>query len=532
MDATAHGTRRAGTCKRLRGRLGLKSPLARRLVVSLVLVSSLLALILTLIQLYTDFRHEAASIREELLLIEKSFDESLTRSVWTLNDQQIMAQLDGIVDLPHIVSAYISIDGRTRWRQGLDPATLGLGRGSRLISHRFHLNTEYKGHQRDIGTVSIVASLDSVYKHLINKGVLILVANGFKTSVVVLVVFLLFQFMVTRRLDALARHAQAIELGEEPPPLPPSRPADDPRTDEIDHVVHALADMQQRLDAAYRDQAQLNTELRDEATRHEQSCRELAALSASLEDKVQERTQALRASNRELESFVYAVSHDLRAPLRSIIGFSQALEEDSSEIIGDEGRQHLQRVRASALRMGQLIDDLLKLSRISQGELRPRRVDLSAIAEKIAEQLRQADPERRVEFDIQPGIQAWGDPGLLRIALDNLLGNAWKYTAGCDIARIEFGCRREGERQICHVKDNGAGFDMRYAERLFVPFQRLHHQGEFPGEGIGLATVARVINRHGGQIWAEAEPHKGATFYFTLPEESGAKGRHRPNKET
>ncbi len=498
-------------------RLGLHSPLARRLVIGLVLVSSALALLITALQLYSDLRHETRAIHAELLQIEKSFGGSLRRSVWTLDERQIKAQLDGILALPHVEAAFIEVDGRVRWQRGRRPAEIRLGPGSRRLSHRFELVMRYKGRERHIGTVVIVASLEPVYRHLMGKAAFVLLGNGLKTLVVVGVVFLLFQLTVTRRLDALARHARALELGAAPPPLPPARPADDPRADEIDQLSHALHDMQARLTEAYQRLAGLNQELRRESERHRAACRDLSSLSERLEDEVKQRTRALQASNRELESFAYAVSHDLRAPLRSIDGFSLALQEDHAEQLDAEGMQYLQRVRDAAQRMGRLIEDLLQLSRISQSQLHSRHVDLSAIARDIVEHLRQGEPGRRVSVSIQPGLQAWGDPGLLRIALENLLGNAWKYTAGQDRAEIEFGCQVQDRQQVCHVRDNGAGFDMRYADKLFVPFQRLHQAGEFPGEGIGLATVARIINRHGGTLWAEAEPGRGATFYFTLP---------------
>ena len=228
------------------------------------------------------------------------------------------------------------------------------------------------------------------------------------------------------------------------------------------------------------------------------------------------RTVELEASNRELEAFTYSVSHDLRAPLRSIDGFSQALLVDYEAQLDEEGQDYLRRVRAAAQRMGQLIDDLLRMSRVTRAEMRREQVDLSAIVSDIAENLQQAQPERKVEFIIAPNITANGDPNLLRIVLDNLLGNAWKFTGTRALGRIEFATiLRDGE-QVYLVRDNGVGFDMEYGEKLFVPFQRLHAQTEFPGTGIGLALIKRIIERHGGRVWAEGELEKGATIYFTL----------------
>ncbi len=231
---------------------------------------------------------------------------------------------------------------------------------------------------------------------------------------------------------------------------------------------------------------------------------------------LQQRSDELAAANRELEAFSYSVSHDLRAPLRAIDGFSQALLEDCGERLDEVGHDYLRRVRAAAQRMATLIDDLLELSRVSRSRLQPAAVDLSRMAAEILADLQAHQPERRVAITIQPGLQAWGDPGLLRTALENLLGNAWKYTGRTAEARIEVGSESTQTDTVFHVRDNGAGFDMRYADKLFGAFQRLHHPSEFEGTGIGLATVQRIIHRHGGRIWAQSSPGEGASFFFTL----------------
>ena len=238
--------------------------------------------------------------------------------------------------------------------------------------------------------------------------------------------------------------------------------------------------------------------------------------SKDLEDANRE----LEGTNRELEAFSYSVSHDLRAPLRTIDGFSQILQEDYEDTLDDEGLDYLGRVRAASKHMATLIDDLLDLSRVGRRPLRREPVDLSRLAAGIIEEFRASQPGREVEFVVEEHLMAWGDMSLLKVALENLLGNAWKFTAREPEARIEFGAEQKPGpgflAPVYYVRDNGAGFDQAYSDRLFGAFQRLHGQEEFEGTGIGLATVARIVHRHGGRVWAEGRVGEGATFYFTL----------------
>jgi signal transduction histidine kinase len=235
-----------------------------------------------------------------------------------------------------------------------------------------------------------------------------------------------------------------------------------------------------------------------------------------LEQRVIERTTQLEAANKELEAFAYSVSHDLRAPLRSIDGFSEAILQGYGDQLDQQGRSDLQRVRAASQRMAQLIDDILNLSRVSRGEMRYEAVNLSTIARAIASELQSVAPERPVELSILDGVIATGDPRLLRVVLDNLLRNAWKFTEKHPTAKIEFGVSHSNGKPVYFVRDDGAGFDMAYAGKLFGAFQRLHAMTEFQGTGIGLATVQRIVHRHGGRVWAEGKVEQGAIFYFTL----------------
>ena len=252
-----------------------------------------------------------------------------------------------------------------------------------------------------------------------------------------------------------------------------------------------------------------------EGVRQQHVEEELERARDHLEEQVEERTSELKSLNEELESFNYSVAHDLRAPLRGIAGFSRVLLEDYGNVLDETAKRYLIRIQMGGERMGNLIDNLLELSRLSRENLVPRQANLTELAHEVAEQLLAQDPKRSVEFRIAEGIEAEADARLVMVVLENLFENAWKFTRDRHPAVIEFGALRQDDQVVCYLKDNGAGFDMTYANKLFVPFQRLHAD-EFEGTGIGLATVQRIIERHGGRIWAEGEEGKGATFFFTL----------------
>jgi light-regulated signal transduction histidine kinase (bacteriophytochrome) len=262
--------------------------------------------------------------------------------------------------------------------------------------------------------------------------------------------------------------------------------------------------------------AELMADLRAEIAERQQAEERAKAFNQGLRQAIVE----LTAVNQELEAFSYSVSHDLSAPLRSIDGFSQALLEDCLDQLDATGQDYLRRIRAASQRMGQLIDDLLALSRVTRSEMHLESVDLSRVASRICTALQQAHPKQQVDFAIQPGLRAQADPQLLQVVLENLLNNAWKFTSKHPQARIEFGAiSQANDIPIYFVRDDGVGFDMTYTDKLFGPFQRLHSMQEFPGNGIGLATVQRIVHRHGGRVWAEGAVERGATIYFTLAAE-------------
>jgi PAS domain S-box-containing protein len=235
-----------------------------------------------------------------------------------------------------------------------------------------------------------------------------------------------------------------------------------------------------------------------------------------LNEDLKQRAAQLEAANKELEAFSYSVSHDLRAPLRSIDGFSHVVLEDYGEQLPADARGYLERVRAAAQRMAVLIDDLLNLSRVTRTALQPKFINLSKMAEEIVRGLQESHPERQVTFSLPPDLMVEADPHLIHIVLENLLSNAWKFTSKREQAIVEFGQKQQTKERTFYVRDNGVGFDMAYADKLFGVFQRLHSVSEFPGTGVGLATVQRIISIHGGRVWAESAEGKGTTFYFTL----------------
>lgn len=595
-----------------------RSYIAQRLIIAIVLFSSSITLITTSLQIYSDYEENLEQINIYLQMIETSQLDSLTKSVWQIDEELIQLQLDGLLQLPSVERLEIIHRDEVHWSSGERQSEY-------IVEKNYPLEYTHLNRQHSIGSLTIVVSLSKVYYRLFRRAITILISNAVKTFLVAGFILFIFQYYVTRHLTGISRHVHDLEINNDIGVLKLKRRRQKKRRqDELDQVVAAINRMQLNLKQAFDDLQESETRFRafvetsndlvwaidrdnnytyaspalkeilgyepheiigkdslsiiskreekearnisrkimakpqsfkgiESATRHRNgnlvtlessgapifdtdqnfigyqgiarnvterkiSEKKLEEYRLHLEDEVKKRTLALETANKELEAFAYSVSHDLRAPLRTLDGFSLALLEDYGERLDDQGKDYLNRVRAGSQRMGNLIDDMLKLSRLTRGEMQYQAVDLTQIATGILEELKAREPERQVELILAQDQIVTGDKTLLTAALSNLLNNAWKFTSKTIDATIEFGIaeKKNDSKTTYFIRDNGAGFDQTYVEKIFGAFQRLHTANEFPGTGIGLAIVQRVIHRHDGRVWAEGSVENGATFYFTL----------------
>ena len=485
-------------------------PIKQKLTAMLVSISGLVLLLTSAAFAGYQYWSLRLATRDALAVRGRIIAANSTASLAFANDADAREILSALRTDQHIVAAVLYDKGGhvfAAYPVGAAPDVVPTAPGP--DGYRFERGlligfqpVEESGSRR-LGTLYLASDLGAIYDTFRLSGVI---------GLAVMAVALLAAYFLSRILQgtisepilALAETAKTVSTRQDYSVRAPKLGAD-----ELGTLTDSFNQMLGRI-------AQQNDELQRYATDLERRVDERTHELQERNDALRRNAAELLAANTELDAFAYSVSHDLRAPLRSIDGFSQILLEDYSGTLDAAGRESLQRVRAASQRMGTLIDDLLKLARVTRVEIRTEDVDLSGMAREIAAELQRATPERLVEFAIAPGLSARGDARLLRVALDNLLRNSWKYTAKQAQPRIEFASIAANGERAFMVRDNGAGFDMQYADKLFGVFQRLHSPAEFEGTGVGLATVRRIITRHGGRIWAEGVVDRGATFYFTL----------------
>ena len=491
-----------------------KYGVAKRLLLSILLFSSLVTLIATGIQFYLDFQRDVNAIERRLDEVETSYLKSIQASLWNMDIRQLELQLEGIMRLPDMRAVYL-VEVDTSIDQ---PLTLSYGeRSSRSTIIRtyplIHLMDDQT--ERQLGTLNIEANLEEIYDRLFQRGLYILFSQGIKTFLVSLFILLFIHRLVTRHLEHISDFVGNINLVDNTPLLSLNRPKQH-ISDELENVVRAFNTMRVRLSTAYSELYNVNTELTEDIAARQYAEREIKRLNEELEQRVTQRTSELEAANNELSSFCYSVSHDLRAPLRRIDGFRRMLIASYGDNIDDKSAHYFQRIEVGTQEMSDMIDSFLTLSRSTNTTLTLESIDLSGLVTQAIQRLQEKDPKRISNVIIQQGLCAEGDRRLLDILLANLIENAWKYTQHKDQSHIEFGVDSGQKSTVYFVRDNGAGFNMELAEHLLKPFTRLHTNDEYEGIGIGLATVQRIVARHGGRIWFDAKTDFGATFYFTL----------------
>ncbi|HEX4629215.1 MAG TPA: ATP-binding protein [Gemmatimonadales bacterium] len=492
-------------------------PIKQKLTAILLVISGLVLLLTSAAFVTSEVVRFRQTTLKNLSTLGRIIAANSTASLAFANEADAREILSALKAEPHVVAAGLyDKTGRLFARYPADltptalPSTPGPDgyrfEGGSLVGFAAVAQT---GDAR-LGTLYLESDMNAVYDTIRLSGV---IAAGVLALALVAAYVLakLFQGRISEPILALADTAAAVSARQDYSVRAPKLGAD-----ELGALTDAFNQMLGRIEEQERALRAGKEELQHYATELEQRVAERTHELEERNDALRQNTAELLAANAELDAFAYSVSHDLRAPLRSIDGFSQVLLEDYGGHLDKAGQDSLQRVRAATQRMGMLIDDLLKLARITRAEKRTEPVDLSAMAREIVGELERAAPDRRVDVTIADGLKTSGDSRLLRVALDNLLRNSWKYTAKQAHPRIEFGALEENGTRTFMVRDNGAGFDMQYADKLFGVFQRLHSAAEFEGTGVGLATVRRIITRHGGRIWAEGAIDRGATFYFTL----------------
>lgn len=492
-------------------------PLSKRLFFrqarNAILVALSLGVIISMIQILFDFRTEQKRINRTVIQVLNTAKASASQAAYSLNTELADRVVNGLFEYRPIYFAQINDDfGRqlaTRKRPAVEHDLEWL---SPLIDVDYGLYSVplyiQDNAKSNIGEMRVRVDRFLVAQNFIQRAGFVILTGIVRNCILAVFFGFLFYFTLGRPVMTTVGALSGIDPAEPGKNrlVAPRGHGDDELGLLTDKLNDILQNFQETLDERSLHEAELQ---KNQHTIHQ--------LNQRLEERVRQRTSELEAANKEMEAFTYSVSHDLRAPLRTIAGFSDILQDEYGKQMDEQAHHYLDRVRKGTHRMETLINDLLKLSRSTRGEMHPTSIDMSALVEEILEELQQTTPLRQVSLQVTPNIRCLADKRFIRLVLENLLSNAWKYTSKQENAEIIFGKIMEDKREIFFVQDNGAGFDMHYADKLFTPFQRLHSTREFDGTGVGLATVQHIIHRHGGDVWATAEIDKGATFYFTLP---------------
>ncbi|EME68749.1 sensor kinase silS [Paramagnetospirillum caucaseum] len=482
---------------------GRENRIGRRLIVLIVAFSSFLALLATGYQLFHEYRQQRADMDDQLENVG-IFLPPIVGSVWTFDERQITLALDALTRLAHVEYAEITTsDGRNVWKSGAV-------RSKRQITRQYALSREIRGEIRQIATLNVSASLDGIYDRLTSQAIAILVSNAVKTFLVAAFMYVIFSRLVTRRVEELARNVGSLV----PESLMSQASLFDERLgfpehgDEIDRLRWAYDNIARQLNLAVQDLHDRNDELRHEI--HERT---------RAESDLQQVIAELSRTNAELERFAYVAAHDLQEPVRGLVSFSQLLERKCAEALDGEAKDYLRFIINEALRMSNLVRDLLEYSKAGGAGLTLGEVDCAELMNTVLESLRPAIEQRHAQLHIGPLPKLRADQGQLHQVFHNLLGNALKYSGGETVPAVRVTAERDGEDGWRFaVTDNGIGIDPQYHDYVFEVFRRLHTGSAYPGTGIGLAICKRIVESHDGRMWLASTPGQGTTVFFTLPD--------------
>ncbi|WP_135081873.1 ATP-binding protein [Terasakiella sp. SH-1] len=477
-----------------------------------ILVALILGIIISIGQIIFDFYSEQKRIDETVYQVLNTTKESASQAAYSLNNELALRVVKGLFEYQPIYSAQINDDfgrqlaslERPQIKHNMD----WLGPLIRTDQNLYTVALYSVGGTTVIGEMRVLVDRFLIAQNFIDRAGFVILTGIVRNFALAIFFGFLFYFTLGRPVMQTIQNLSHID-----PNQPGKTHLHIPlghRDDELGLLVRKLNSILIDFD----DTLQQRFLIEDELKRNQTTIRHL---NLKLEERVRQRTSELEAANKEMEAFTYSVSHDLRAPLRTISGFSNILQDEFHNQLDQQAQHYLNRVHHGTERMEQLINDLLKLSRTTRGDMQRDDFNIAQIAHEVVAELHRENTERNISVNIPAALDAYGDSRLIRVVLENLFANAWKYTSQTEKAEISFSCTEVNKEHTYCIQDNGAGFDMEYADKLFTPFQRLHSAKEFEGTGIGLATVQRIIHRHGGEIWAESEIQQGATFYFTLP---------------